>query len=415
MTTYSDIRLSDIIAPSFHELYRAVKNHKCTHYVLEGGRGSTKSSFVSIAVLLTLKRNPNCHALVLRKVGNTLRDSVFAQYKWAISMLGLDGEFESHVAPMELIYKPTGQRILFRGADDKMKIKSIKVPFGYIGITHFEEKDQFAGREEIRSILQSTMRGGPVFWNFETNNPPISASNWANKDSMLSRPDRIVHKSTYKDVPIGWLGEQFIYEAELLRKTNERAYLHEYMGIPVGTGSMVFDNIECRKLTDTEIYSFDRKYQGIDWGYYPDPFAWNHCYYDTARQTLYIFDELTCYRMGNRQTADKLLERSIDKEEIIIADSAEPKSIGDYKDYGFTIKGVYKFPGSVAYTLKWLQSLKKIVIDPDRCPDTAEEFLNYEYEKTNDGEIISGYPDSNNHHIDAVRYALYPVWRKKGQ
>lgn len=170
MTT-SDIRLSDNIAPAFHQLHRDVKNHKYTHYVLEGGRGSTKSSFVSIEVLLLIKRNPKAHALVLRKVANTLRDSVYAQYIWAISTLGLEKEFKATVSPMEIVYKPTGQKILFRGADEPFKLKSIKVPFGYIAITHFEEKDQFAGRQEIRTILQSTMRGGNKFWNFETNNP----------------------------------------------------------------------------------------------------------------------------------------------------------------------------------------------------------------------------------------------------
>ena len=92
---------------------------------------------------------------MLRKVANTLRDSVFNQYMWAIAELGMAGLWYAKVSPMEIIYRPTGQKIMFRGADDPMKIKSIKVPFGYIAVTHFEEKDQFSGRAEIRTILQS--------------------------------------------------------------------------------------------------------------------------------------------------------------------------------------------------------------------------------------------------------------------
>ena len=158
MTTYQK-RTSELIAPAFYGMHRAVQEHRYTHYKLPGGRGSTKSSFVSVEVILLLLKHPDVHALVLRKVGETLRDSVYAQYAWTVFQLRLESAFVFHTAPMEIIYRPTGQRILFRGADKPEKIKSIKVPFGYIGITHFEEKDQFAGRTEIRSILQSTMRG----------------------------------------------------------------------------------------------------------------------------------------------------------------------------------------------------------------------------------------------------------------
>lgn len=156
----AEIKLSDHIGPAFYSLAHDVFQHGHTHYDLSGGRGSLKSSTVSEFVPLLLIANPGTHALVLRKIANTIRDSVYAQYIWAIDKLGMTDYWEAKVSPLELIYKPTGQKIMFRGADDPMKIKSIKVPFGYIAVTHFEEKDQFAGRAEIRNILQSTMRGG---------------------------------------------------------------------------------------------------------------------------------------------------------------------------------------------------------------------------------------------------------------
>ena len=267
----SEIKLSQVIGPAYYGLVRDVLDHKYTHFDLSGGRGSLKSSFVSIIVPLILMTHPETHALVLRKVANTIRDSVYAQYLWAIAELGVSGSWQCRTSPPELTYKPTGQKILFRGADDPMKIKSIKVPFGYIAVTHFEEKDQFAGRAEIRTILQSTMRGGPVYWNFESYNPPISKVNWANMDSLEKRADRICHKSSYLEAPPAWLGEQFLLEAEHLKETNERAYRHEYLGEPVGFGSEVFENVVAETITDEQVSQFERVYNGLDWGYFPDP------------------------------------------------------------------------------------------------------------------------------------------------
>ena len=406
------IKLYDHLGPAFYDLADDVGIHGHTHYDLSGGRGSLKSSAVSLIVPPLMVCHPEVHALVLRKVGNTLRDSVFAQYMWAIGELGMAKYWDARISPMELIYKPTGQKILFRGADDPMKIKSIKVPFGYIGITHFEEKDQFAGRAEIRTILQSTMRGGELFWNFESYNPPISRDNWANMDTAEIRPDRFCHKSTYLEAPPEWLGAQFLAEAAYLKDTNEKAYQHEYLGIPVGTGSDVFENVEIREITDEEINSFDRVLNGVDWGYFPDPWAFNRVHYASAQQTLFIFDELTANKLDNEATAQKLKDHGLTREDRITADSAEPKSIADYNKYGLKCYGANKGPGSVERSMVWLQSLKKIVIDPRRCPDTKREFIGYEYQRTKDGEIMTGYPDENNHHIDAVRYATETIWAK---
>ena len=411
----SDILLSSVLGPAFYGLAHDVFRHGHTHYDLAGGRGSLKSSCVSLLVPLLLIQHPDAHALVLRKVANTIRDSVYAQYLWAIGELGMAAYWSAKVQPLELVYKPTGQKIMFRGADDPMKIKSIKVPFGYIAVTHFEEKDQFAGRAEIRTILQSTMRGGSTYWNFESYNPPLSRDNWANKDSLEQRPDRLCHHSTYLDAPPEWLGEQFLAEAEFLRQTNERAYRHEYLGEAVGTGGNVFENLDIRPITPEERAAFDRVRCGVDWGYFPDPWAFNRCHYDAARRVLYIFDELTALRQGNRETADRLLAHGLTRADLITADSAEPKSVADYNKFGLRCMGARKGPGSVEYSMKWLQSLVRIVIDPHTCPDTAKEFLGYEYERTRDGQIVSGYPDRNNHHIDAVRYATEPVWQVPGQ
>lgn len=410
----SEIKLSQIIGPAFYMPARDVFTHGHTHYDFSGGRGSLKSSTVSILVTLLLMQleNKDCHALVLRKVGNTIRDSVYAQYIWAIGELGAANFWEAKVSPMELIYKPTGQKIMFRGADDPMKIKSIKVPFGYIAITHFEEKDQFAGRAEIRTILQSTMRGGSKFWNFESYNPPISRDNWANKDSLEDRPDRLCHKSTYLEAPVEWLGQQFLAEAEHLKSTDERAYQHEYLGIPVGTGGNVFERLELREITDDEVKRFDRIYQGVDWGWFPDPFAFVRLHYDRTRETIYLVDEVYRNKLSNEECARIIIERGY-KDARIICDSAEPKSVADFRSLSLPAYEAVKGPGSVEYGMKFLQR-RKIVIDRRRTPNAYREFVNYEYERNKAGEIISGYPDANNHLIDATRYALEPVSRRMG-
>lgn len=400
------------IAPAFMPVIGDVFAHGHTHYDESGGRGSMKSSYISLVVPMLIMTNPDTHALVLRKVGNTIRDSVFAQYMWAIEKLGMADQWDSKVAPMELTYKKTGQKIMFRGADDPMKIKSIKVPFGYIAITHFEEKDQFAGRAEIRTILQSTMRGGSTFWNFESYNPPISRDNWANKDSLEERSDRLCHKSTYLEAPPKWLGSQFLAEAEHLRETNERAYRHEYLGEAVGTGGNVFENLELRTITDDEVKHFDHIYQGADWGFYPDPFAFIRVHYDKARETIYVIDELYVHKKSNAETARWIREKNyIDA--YITCDSAEPKSVADFRACGLPAKEAVKGPGSVEHGMKFLQ-VRKIVIDRERTPNAYKEFVGYEYERNKDGEIISGYPDENNHLIDALRYAMERVSRRMG-
>lgn len=408
----SDIFLSEKIGPAFYDIAHDIFHHGHTHYDFSGGRGSLKSSTVSIIVPLLLVGNPGTHALVLRKVANTIRDSVYAQYIWAIGELGMAAYWEAKVSPMELIYKPTGQKIMFRGADDPMKIKSIKVPFGYIAVTHFEEKDQFAGRTEIRNVLQSTMRGGDKYWNFESYNPPISRDNWANKDSLEERADRLCHKSTYLQAPPEWLGQQFLEEAEHLKKTDERAYQHEYLGIPVGNGGNVFENLELREITDEEVSRFDQIYQGVDWGWFPDPFAFIRLHYDRARETIYLIDEIYQNKLANEASGEIIKKRNY-TDAYITCDSAEPKSTSDFRAIGLPAKEAIKGPGSVDYGMKWLQR-RKIVIDRKRTPHAYDEFVNYEYERNKDGDIISGYPDANNHLIDAARYALERISRRMG-
>lgn len=409
------VRIRDVVAPVFWPVHRAIARGTVQELVAKGGRGSGKSSYISIELVLQLLRHPACHAVVLRKIGGTLRTSVYAQIQWAIGALGLAKQFRCTVSPMECTYLPTGQKILFFGTDDPGKLKSIKVPFGAIGLAWFEELDQFDGPEEVRSVEQSVFRGGSFTLAFKSFNPPASGRSWANRYALEQRPGKLVHHSTYQATPADWLGPRFLADAAHLEQANPTAFRHEYLGEVVGSGTAVFENLALQPIPDDQLAGFDRPLYGVDWGWYPDPWAYNAVQYDAARGTLYIFDELTRLRTSNRDTADLLLARGLTGADWLTADSAEPKSVQDYKAYGLGCRAAQKGPGSVEYSMKWLQALRRIVIDPVRCPDTAKEFSEYEYERDpRTGEVLPGYPDLNNHHIDAVRYATEVIWKRRG-
>lgn len=406
---------ASMIAPAFIKVIHDIEQQLYNEYVFPGGRGSTKSSFVSLEVIDLIMKNDNIHACVMRQVADTLRTSVYQQIMWAISALGLEDEFHCTVSPLEITRKSTGQKIYFRGADDPNKIKSIKVPFGYIAIAWFEELDQFQGEEAVRKIEQSVIRGGDKAYIFKSFNPPKSANNWANKYIKIPKATRLIVHSTYLDVPKHWLGKPFIDEADHLKEVNPTAYENEYLGVANGTGGNVFDNVTIKGITEEEIAQFDHVMNGVDWGWYPDLYSFMRVHYEPAQLKLFIWFEYTCNKQSNRQTADKLIEFGVDGNDLITCDSAENKSIGDYKSYGLFARPAEKGPGSREYSFKWLQSLTEIVIDNVRCPVAAQEFLDYEYERDKEGNVISGYPDGNDHCIDAVRYATNSIWKRRGE
>lgn len=404
------------ISPSFANVYREVAAHTYAEYVLRGGRGSTKSSFVSEAIIELIMNNPEWHGLAMRTVQNTLRDSVYSQLVWAINYLGQSEKFKCTTSPLEITYLPTDQKIYFRGADDPLKIKSIKPKFGYINILWFEELDQFRGPEHVRSIMQSAIRGGEMAYIFKSFNPPPTRNSWVIKELETPKPNRLVHESDYRTVPKEWLGQAFIDEALYLKDVNPRAYEHEYLGITSAAGGRIFDNLLLQEIPDDLIATFDRPLGGIDFGWYPDPVQFVKCYLHTGTQTLYIYDEFRGHKISNEELYDTLIAQGlVGPEDVIIADSSEPKSIADLRTYGMTVRGAEKGPESVTYSMKWLQSLRNIIIDPRRAPYAAGEFQDYELEMDKDGYFISSYPDKDNHAIDATRYATNLVWRRRGQ
>ncbi|CAH1205676.1 hypothetical protein PAECIP111893_02391 [Paenibacillus plantiphilus] len=402
----NEVSLLNVIAPSFYDVHWDIADGIHTHYWLSGGRGSTKSSFISVEIILGIMADPLANAVVLRKVKDTLNESVKDQLIWAIESLGVADYWDMPEQKLVLTYKPTGQEIRFRGADKPKKIKSMKFAKGYTKFIWYEELDEFTSMEEVRMINQSLMRGGPKFIVFYSYNPPKSANNWVNTEKQLTRPDRLVHHSTYLTVSVEWLGQQFIIEAEHLRDTKPLAYEHEYLGTITGTGGEIFDNVQIRKISDAEIEDFYNIRRGLDFGYAIDPLSYNVMHYDRKHKRLYIYHEVYKYRMSNRELYYSHIRAENKKNEVVIADSAEPKSINELMQYGMLIRGVKKGPDSIEFGIKFLQDLEAIIIDDQRCPETAREFLTYELAKDANGNFKAGYPDKNNHSIDSVRYAL---------
>lgn len=397
------VQLSELIAPSFFSVHRDIREGGHLHYWLSGGRGSCKSSFASLEIVLGVMRHPDANAVCFRKVKATLRDSVFSQLLWAIDKLGVSDRWRSSVSPLSLRYLPTGQMILFRGLDRAKKSKSLKAPKGYFRYLWFEELEEFSSPEELRTVCQSILRGGEQFCCLYTYNPPKSRRSWVNVEAATPKEGRLLHKSDYRTVPRSWLGEEFFLEAGRLSKENPKAWRHEYLGECGDREREVFANLTLRPISEGEIAAFDRIVRGLDFGYAADPLHYTAFQFETARKRLLIFFEIHRRRLSNGELAELILaEQKNNGAGPVCCDSAEPKSIDDLYLSGVRTYPATKGPGSVARGLRFLsEEVSEIVIDPTRCPNTAREFSTYEYTEKEDG-----YPDRDNHSIDAVRYAL---------
>lgn len=401
------MNIYDSFAPVFWDAYDDIKISGHSEYWFKGGRGSGKSSFISLAIIRGIITEPLANALIYRKVASTLKDSVYTQIGWAIEELGLQRYFKAYKVPLEFVYLPTGQRIMFRGADDPMKSKSIKLERGYFKYLWFEELSEFNGMDAVRTIKQSAFRGVSRGITLYSYNPPRSQQNWVNGEAIRPARDRLIHHSSYLDMPPDWLKEQFILDAEALKETNERAYRNEYLGEVTGTGGNVFDNLTLRQITNEEIDNVHRHYFGLDFGFTIDPAALIACGYNREKRKLYIYNERYGIRMSNSLLADYI--KAVSGGAVVRCDAEDPRTIAELKTLGATnVTAAKKGRDSVRHGITWLSDLGEIIIDPQRAPNAAREFKSYEYSKDRYGNFISEFPDADNHTIDAVRYAMTP-------
>lgn len=405
-------KLSEFLPKAFHSVWRASIAEDILHIVCKGGRGSGKSSDVAHIIVQLLMRYA-VNAVGIRKIDNTIETSIFEQMKWAINEQGVSHLFKINKSPMRITYLPRGNYMIFRGAQDPTRIKSLKSANFPFAIAWLEELAEFKTEEEITTITNSLLRGelddGLFYKFFYTYNPPKRKQSWVNKkyESSFQPMNTFVHKSTYLDNP--FISKQFIEEAETAKERNEQRYRWEYLGEAIGSGVVPFDNLQVKagSITNEMINMFDNIRQAVDFGYGPDPLSFVRWHYDKKKNGIYAIDEFYGQKISNRELAKWIKKKGYENSDIA-ADSSEPKSIAELKDeHGIRrIKGAIKGPDSVEYGEEWLDDLDFICIDPLRTPNIAREFENIDYQTDKDGNPKPRLEDKDNHTIDATRYAL---------
>ena len=418
MANERDIKITDIIPPRFHDVWRAAFNPDILHVVCKGGRGSGKSSDLGHIVVQMIMRYP-VNAVCIRKVDRDLQESVFEQIMWAIEEQGVRKYFKVNKSPLKITYLPRGNQIIFRGLQDPNRLKSLKSSRFPYAIAWVEELAEFKTEEEIKIVTNSIVRGelpdGLFYKFFYSYNPPKRKQSWVNKkyNTALLPANTFVHHSTYLDNP--WISQAFIEEAEATRERSQRAYDWEYMGLAVGSGVVPFENLVFTDISDDLYNSFDNIRQGVDFGYANDPLAFVRWHYDKKRRRIYAMDEHYGVKISNRKLAEWIKAKRYNTTDSI-ADSAEPKSIDEIVyDHGVTrFYGAKKGPDSIEYGERWLDDLYEIVIDPKRTPNIAREFEAIDYDTDKDGNPKSKLVDTDNHTIDATRYAFENDMRQPG-
>ena len=413
----SQVKIGDLIAEPFYKVHSAIKQGQYDQIILQGGRGSLKSSFASIQIILGIIKDPKANAIVIRKVADTIRNSVYSTLMWAIDELKVRHLFKDTTSPAEILYKPTGQKIIFRGLDKPVKLKSIKMAKGYFKYLWFEEANEFKGMEELRNVEQSVLRGGDSFVEFITFNPDNDPNHWLNKEVLLNKKGRLLHSSTYLDAPIEWLGKKFIEDAEYLRESNPLAYDNEYLGQAVGNNEAIIFSGKY-SIEDFEIKStWDGAYFGADWGFSQDPTVLVKCYIEILannRKRLYISHEQFGYNVELDDIPAMFDKIDGARTTKIRADCARPETISFLRRKGFDIVAAEKWQGSVEDGIEVLKSFDKIVIHT-RCKKMAEEARLYSYKIDRvTRDITTTIVDKYNHGWDSVRYALAPFIKNIG-
>ena len=412
--------LSELIPKKFHMVWKATLNSAILNIVCKGGRGSGKSSDIAHIITQLLMRYA-VNAVGIRYVDNTLEQSIYEQMKWAIDQQGVSHLFKFNKSPLRITYIPRGNYMIFRGAQNPERIKSLKDSKFPFAVGWIEELAEFKNEDEVTTITNSLLRGelddGLFYKFFYSYNPPKRKQSWVNKkyETSFQPKNTFVHHSTYKDNP--FISKEFLSEVEAARKRNPRRAEWEYDGKAIGSGVVPFDNLQVEpgSITDEMVANFDNIRNGLDFGYATDPLAFVRWHYDKKKNGIYAIDEMYGVKISNREIAKMLHVRGYQNDEIF-SDSAEPKSNAELKnEHGIKrVRGVKKGPDSVEYGEQWLDDLDFICIDPQRTPNIAKEFENIDYQTDRDGNPKPRLEDKDNHTIDATRYAFNEdMWAKR--
>ena len=404
------VHLPSIVGKHYGEFWRFKGRYKA----VKGSRASKKSSTQSLKVITEIIENPNINWLVVRKVERTLRDSCYAQLKWAIHRLKVDNFFKCSTSPLEITYKPTGQKILFRGLDDPLKVTSITVEVGSLCRLWIEEAYEITS-EDAFDRLDESIRGQlpkGMYHQVVLTFNPWSDRHWLKK-RFFDEPSKNVLAMT-----TNYMCNEFLSEADLVlfeeMKKNPRRYRTAGLGEWGIVEGLVYENWEERvfDVHEISIRPSVRSAFGMDFGYVNDPSALFCGLVDTVAREIYVFDEMYEKGMSNEDIKDRVSEMGYSKERIK-ADSAEPKSIAYLRKAGLTrIRAAKKGPDSIRAGISIIQDYK-IIIHP-RCVNFITEISNYTWDKDKFDNAINKPIDDFNHLMDAMRYAMEEFDGRKG-
>lgn len=402
------LHLPDVVGKGYGDYWR----FKGRYRVCKGSRASKKSTTTAMDLIYRIMKYKKlgANALVVRKVYRTLKDSCFAQLLWAIRRLGVEREWKATYSPLELTYKPTGQKIYFRGLDDPMKIASITVERGALCFLWIEEAYEIM-READFDMLNESIRGvvpEGLFKQITLTFNPWNDRHWI-KARFFDKKDPEVFAMTSTYQMNEWLDEADKQVFLDMKRNNPRRYHVAGQGNWGTVEGLVFENWKEERFSTGAILAKQKESRaifGLDFGYIADPTALFCGIVNEKQRTLHVFDEMYEHHMTNEKIAAVIEEMGYRKE-VIIADSAEPKSIDRLRDLGLgRIRRSRKGPDSVRHGIDFLQDWR-IIIHP-RCVNFLTEISNYSWDKNRFDKTLNKPVDDFNHLMDAMRYAMEP-------
>lgn len=395
----NEIFLPDIVGRGYGTYW----NYKGRYRVCKGSRASKKSTTTAMNLIYRIMEYPESNALVVRKTYRTLLDSCFAQLKWAVNRLGVKDYFDFKLSPLEIIYKPTGQKILFRGLDDPLKVTSVTVDVGSLCFLWIEEAYEIMSESDF-DMLDESIRGEVPKGHFKqitlTFNP-WNERHWI-KRRFFDKVDKDVLAITTNYTCNEWLDRSDLNVFERMKENNPRRYQVAGLGNWGIVDGLIYENFEERQFTLEDVKDY-KTVAGLDFGYTNDPTAFFIGFLDKKDSILYVWDEMYSKGLSNKKIYENIKNMGYSKEKIT-GDSAEPKSIDELKGYGLRIKGAKKGKDSILNGIQWIQDLK-IIIHP-RCNNFLTEISNYQWDKDKFGKALNRPIDDFNHLLDAMRYAL---------
>lgn len=412
--------LPDIVGKGYGKFWY----DKSRYRVLKGGKGSKKSATTALNLIYRIMKYPDSNLLVVRAVFNTHRDSTFAQLKWAQQKLGVSHLWQNTVSPMEMVYKPTGQRILFRGFDDVLKLASTTVSNGSLCWVWIEEAFEIESENDFEKLDLSVPRGNilpDLFKQTTLTFNPWSENHWLKRRFFDKKsPEVNVYSTNY-------LCNEFLDDTdravfERMKETNYRRYAVAGLGEWGVSDGLIYENFELLDFKFDEkgnlIINVDgeptvreywkiRHFFGLDYGYTNDPTAFIAFAVDPIKKEIYIYDEHYEIRMLNSDIAEMIKQKGFAKERIR-ADCAEPKSNEDLRRLGISrITPSVKGKDSILNGIAQIQEYK-IFVDP-KCKNVFAELSSYCWKKDKGENGLNEPMDKNNHLMDALRYAFYDV------